>query len=135
MLLYRILILSASYRLSLIVIIPLRVWVVSWVGCVNMINKPTGSGNQKFSYEIKTLCITYNKFPQYGISLFQWKDKNLHVQHFFVTICYFCLVCCAVQYKNMKQCKNMWTVFFVHSLFTELHNNHTVQPEQIIMQN
>jgi hypothetical protein len=62
-------------------------------------------------------------------------EKELHVQYFSDIICYICLVCCTVYYKNMKQCKKKVDFFCVCSLFTELHNNHTVQPEQIVMQN
>ena len=55
---YRGLILSDNYHLSLPTIIPPHVWAVSWMGYVNIINKPTESGNQQLSHKIMTLYDT-----------------------------------------------------------------------------
>ena len=43
--LYRALLLCVSFRSSLLIASPPRVWSVSWMGYVNSISEPTGSDN------------------------------------------------------------------------------------------
>jgi hypothetical protein len=53
--LYRILIFSVIYLLSLPAAAPSRVWAVARVGWVDTINKPTGCGRRQLSGKIMTL--------------------------------------------------------------------------------
>ena len=55
---YRELILSDNYHLSLPTATPPHVWAVSCMGYVNMINKLTEGGNQQLSHKIMTLYDT-----------------------------------------------------------------------------
>jgi hypothetical protein len=55
---YRGLILSDNYHLSLRPATPPHVWAVSWMGYVNLIYKLTESGNQQLSHKTMTLYDT-----------------------------------------------------------------------------
>jgi hypothetical protein len=50
-------VLSDNYGLSLCVAISPHVWVVVWVGNVDMINEPSESGHRYLSDKVMTLCI------------------------------------------------------------------------------
>jgi len=53
--LYGVIILSGNYHLSDPAATSACLWVVGWVGCINMGNKETGSGELYLSDKIQTL--------------------------------------------------------------------------------